>query len=75
MTPALVLGSAAGTTLEVIRILALKGIPQFVIGTGGSFVARSRWHRPLPGQPQEELSASSLPGLLARLPFERMMHS
>jgi len=73
MTPVLVLGSVAGTTLEVIRILALRGIPQFVIGTGVSFVARSRWHRPLPGQPQEEPSPLSLPRLLARLPFERMI--
>src|SRR5437016_1884045 len=73
MTPALVLGSTHSSTLEVIRILGRRGIPQFVVGTGGSFIARSRWHRPLPGHQQEEPDPSPLPGLLARLAFERMV--
>ena len=73
MTPALVLGGPYSSTLEVIRILGRRGIPQFAVGTGGSFVSHSRWHRFLPGQQQEEPGPSSLPGLLARLAFERMV--
>jgi len=67
MTPALVLGSAHSTTLEVIRMLGRKGIPQFAVGTGGSFVSRSRWHRFLPGARREEPDPSSLAGLLERV--------
>src|SRR5438445_985380 len=73
LIPALVLGSAHPTTLEVIRILGRRGIPQFAVGTGGSFISRSRWHRPLPGQQQKDPDPSALPGLLARLAFERMV--
>ena len=73
MPPALVLGCAHSTTLEVIRLLGSRGIPQFAVGTGGSFVSRSRWHRPLPGQQQEEPDPSSLAQLLVHLPFERMV--
>ncbi|MGH7264376.1 MAG: hypothetical protein ACREMB_05900 [Candidatus Rokuibacteriota bacterium] len=73
MIPALVLGSAHSTTLEVIRILGRNGIPQFAIGTRGGFVARSRWHRLLPGEQQEEPNPSSLPRLLGRLAFERLV--
>src|SRR5574342_87441 len=73
MTPALVLGAAHSTTLEVIRSLGRRGIPQFAVGAGGSFVSRSRWHRFLPGQEQGETGPSSLPELLARVAFERMV--
>ena len=73
ITPALVLGSTHSSTLEVIRILGRRGIPQFAVGTGGSFIARSRWHRPLPGHAREAPDPSTLPGLLARLAVERMV--
>lgn len=71
MTPALVLGSVHPTTLEVIRILGRKGIPQFVVGAGRSFVSRSRWHRPLPGQDLADPNPSTLPEVLTRLALER----
>jgi D-aspartate ligase len=67
MTPVLVLGSAHSTTLEVIRIMGRAGIPQFAVGTRGSFVSRSRWHRALPGAPRDESDPASLPELLGRL--------
>ncbi len=71
MTPALVLGSPHGTTLEVIRILGRRDIPQFVVGTGQGFVAWSRWYRPLQGRRPEDLSPASLPEFLAGKVIER----
>src|SRR6266508_4099042 len=71
-TPALVLGGSA-TALGVIRRLGHKGIPQFAAGTFRSFVAYSRWHNPLPSHRWDVPSPSSLPQLLAELPFERMV--
>lgn len=72
MTPALVLGSAHTNSLEVIRLLGRGGIPQFSVATAGSFVARSRWHRSLPGEP-EGAGPSSLPELLASVSSEPMV--
>lgn len=72
MTPVLVLGSAHTNSLEVIRLLGRGGIPQFSVATGGSFVARSRWHRSLPGEPAGA-GPSSLPELLASVPSEPMV--
>src|SRR5438309_4819281 len=72
VTPALVLGSASATSLAVIRILGRKGIPHFAVGTRGSFVSHSRWHRLWPDPQGKEPSPSDLPQFLARLPFERM---
>jgi hypothetical protein len=39
MTPALVLGAGHSTTLEVIRILGRRGIPQFAAGAGECVVS------------------------------------
>jgi predicted ATP-grasp superfamily ATP-dependent carboligase len=72
MIPALVLGSAHTNSLEVMRILGRRGIPQFAVGTAGSFVARSRWHRALPGQQRGD-GPASLADLLARVPLERLV--
>src|SRR5438105_15341869 len=71
-TPALVLGSASATSLAVIRILGRKGIPHFAVGTRGSFVSHSRWHRLWPDPQGKEPNPSDLPQFLARLPIERM---
>jgi predicted ATP-grasp superfamily ATP-dependent carboligase len=73
VTPALVLGSAHSNSLEVIRLLGRRGIPQFAVATGRSFVARSRWHRALPGELREGAGPPMLTELLARVPFERMV--
>jgi D-aspartate ligase len=72
-TPALVLGSDYFTTLEVIRILGRRGIPQFAVGTGRSAVSQSRWHRRLPSRPSEDHAPSSLPRFLAGLDVERLV--
>jgi predicted ATP-grasp superfamily ATP-dependent carboligase len=70
--PALVLGSAHTNSLEVIRLLGRRGIPQLAAATAGTFVARSRWHRPVPGEP-DGVGPASLRELLARVPFERLV--
>jgi len=70
-TPALVLGGPSATALAVIRSLGRAGIPQYAVGTIGSFVARSRWHRPLPPVSGGTPAATELGPLLAALPLER----
>jgi predicted ATP-grasp superfamily ATP-dependent carboligase len=70
MVPALILGSAHSNSLEVLRILGRRGIPRFAVGTAGSFVARSRWHRALPGAERAD-GPASLAALLGRVPLER----
>ena len=71
MPPALVLGLAS-PTLAVIRGLGRRQIPQLAVGTRGTFVSHSRWHRPAPDPQGEEPSPPALPQFLTRLPFERM---
>ena len=68
--PALVLGSAHTNSLEVIRLLGRAGIPHFDVATRGSFVARSRWHRALPGEPADA-GPAALHRLLACVGFDR----
>src|SRR5437879_5408784 len=72
LTPALVLGSASATSLGVIRSFGRSGIPHVDVGTSGSFVAYSRWHRSWPDPQGKEPSPSSLPRCLAQLPCGRM---
>ena len=70
--PALVLGGPSHTTLSVVRALGLAHIPQFAVGTRGSFVAGSRWHRRLragDGDPTPE----TLPEWLAALALDPMV--
>ena len=71
--PALVLGGPWITTLSVIRNLGRKGIRQFAVGTGESFVASSRWHRRLPASLESQVTPDALPELLAALSRERMV--
>ncbi len=70
-TPALVLGGPLATALAVVRGLGRAGIAQYAVGTGGSFVAASRWHRALPASPGTPLTAASLARLLEAQPLER----
>ena len=70
--PALVMGPSV-TALAVIRSLGRKGIPQFGIGAGRSFVTSSRWYRPLPGPTLEAPNPSSLAAFLEPLPFDRLV--
>jgi predicted ATP-grasp superfamily ATP-dependent carboligase len=69
-TPALVLGSAHTNSLEVLRLLGRAGIPHFDVATKGSFVARSRWHRALAGEPASA-GPANLRELLASVPLDR----
>lgn len=73
MPPALVLGYPESTVLGVIRILGRKGIPHVDVGTRGSFVSYSRWHRTWPNPREKDPSPASLQQLLAALPVERMV--
>jgi len=72
-TPALVLGEPHFTTLGVIRALARTGIPHYTVGAGRSFVSYCRWHRRLPGRPENDPSPESLAAFLESLSFERMV--
>ena len=69
--PALVLGGPWITALCVIRNLGRKGIRQFAIGTVGSFVESSRWHRRLPMSPVS--TPDELPKLLMALSRRQSM--
>jgi len=68
-----VLGGATITALCVIRNLGRKGIRQFAVGAGESYVASSRWHRRLPANLATLATPDALPQLLAALPHERMV--
>jgi predicted ATP-grasp superfamily ATP-dependent carboligase len=72
-TPALVLGGPVHTALSVIRALAEKGIPQFTIGAGTSYVSYCRWHRRLPDQLENDPTPELLAKFLGGLPFEQMV--
>ncbi len=72
LPPALVMGQYI-TALGVVRSLGRKGIPQFGIGAGRSFVTYSRWYRPLPSPTPDSLDPSSLAAFLEPLPFDRLV--
>jgi predicted ATP-grasp superfamily ATP-dependent carboligase len=57
----------------VIRNLGRKGIRQFAVGTGKSFVASSRWHRRLPASLESQVTPDALSELLASLSRERIV--
>lgn len=71
--PVLVLGKGM-TALGVIRVLGRRGIPLFVAGAGREIVTRSRFYRPLPGEPLGVTRGSTnLAEWLQTLDFERMV--
>jgi D-aspartate ligase len=71
--PALILGTPYHTTLGVIRALGRSHIPHFTVGVKNSFVAYSRWYRPLDSHVDSNPIPESLAGFLECLPNERMV--
>jgi D-aspartate ligase len=68
--PAVVFGGDV-TGLAVIRALGRSGVP-VVVASSDKNLARSRWHRPAPGEPIEELSdGPQVAEYLRILPFPR----
>ena len=72
LVPAVVMGEGV-TALGVVRSLGRKGVPQFGIGAGRSFVTSSRWYRSLPNSLPGPPSPSSLAAFLEALPFDRLV--
>lgn len=69
--PALVFGADV-TGLAVVRGLGRKGVPVFGAGDSDDLVGRSRWYRPVPGEPLAETAdGERLAEYLETLPFSR----
>ncbi len=70
--PVLVLGKGM-TALGVVRVLGRGGVPLFVAGAGRDLVTRSRWYRPLPGDPLGGSRDGHLAARLESLDVGRMV--
>ena len=69
--PALILGGHL-TGLGVLRLLAARGVPGYVVGASGAdMVLHSRWYRPAPAGLEETSDSARLTDYLSSLPLDQ----